>query len=383
MTTLTDLYKKVTDRERLSQSEALTLVLDGDFLTLAQLANDRAKELNGQRVAYLIDRNINYTNICAAICRFCAFYRPQGHREAWELTYEQIDEKIRETLSQGGTQILMQGGIHPDYKIDYYVNLISHIKKNHKIHIHAFSPPEIHYFAKLSGLSNEDAIARLKDAGLGSIPGGGAEILVDRVRERIAIGKCTSQEWLDVMSAAHRVGLKTTATMMFGHADRWPDRIEHLGRLRDVQDQTQGFISFIPWTFQPENTALNPKLKKNTDIQLATSHEYLRLVAVARLFLDNLPHIQASSLTQGVKISQMALNFGADDLGSIMLEENVVSSAGCDGASVLNPEALVQAIVESGHKPYQRDTFYNEVHPEKTKSIVANLSSTLRYRDAS
>lgn len=374
-----DLYAKCQDCVRLTPDEGLRLAREGDFLTLAKLANARAKGLNGRRVSYLIDRNINYTNICNAICRFCAFYRPKGHAEAWELTRAQLDEKIRETIAAGGTQILLQGGVHPDYKIDYYERMIAHIKNNHAIQIHAFSPPEIHYIARHSGLTNRQAIERLKAAGLGSIPGGGAEILVDSVRERIAIGKCTAQEWLDVMEAAHGLGVRTTSTMMFGHAERWQHRIEHLRKLRDLQDRTQGFISFIPWTFQPQNTALNPKLKKNADVVLATSHEYLRLLAVARLFLDNIRHIQVSNLTQGIKIGQMALSFGADDMGSVMLEENVVSSAGCDGAVKLEVEGLVGAIVESGHEPYQRDTFYNQVNPQRTREIVNKLRPQLRY----
>jgi cyclic dehypoxanthinyl futalosine synthase len=379
MQTLNNLYDKIKKRDRLSSNEALQLAQDGDFLILADLANQRSKEMNGDRVSYLIDRNINYTNVCVAICKFCAFYRPKGHREAWELTYEQIDQKIKETLALSGTQILMQGGIHPDYKIDYYINLVSHIKKNHQIDIHAFSPPEIHYFAKLSGLSNAEAISKLKEAGLNSIPGGGAEILVDEIRDRIAIGKCTSQEWLDVMEAAHGVGVRTTATMMFGHAERWEHRVEHMQKLRDLQDRTGGFISFIPWTFQPEHTAMNPRLKKNTDVILASSHEYLKLISIARLFLDNFKHIQTSCLTQGIKVGQTALQFGADDMGSVMLEENVVSSAGCDGAAKLEDDLMIKAILESGHVPYQRNTFYDEVFSERTQAIVSKLSANTRY----
>ena len=373
------LYTKVESGTRLTPDDALRLAVDGDFLTLAKLANERSKTLNGRRVAYLIDRNINYTNVCRAICRFCAFYRPKGHKEAYELSHNEIDLKIREALDQGATQILMQGGIHPDWKINYYVDLISHIKKTHPIQIHAFSPPELDWVGKNSGLTYAETVRELKKAGLGSIPGGGAEILVDEVRNRIAIDKCTSQEWLDVMEAAHNEGLRTSSTMMMGHVETWSHRIEHMRKLRDVQDRTGGFVSFIPWTFQPENTALNPKRKKNTDVSLATSHEYLRLVAVARLFLDNFKHIQVSNLTQGIKVGQMALNFGADDMGSIMLEENVVSSAGCDGATKLDSETLVKAILESGHEPYQRNTFYDEVHTERTRDLVTKISAQSRY----
>jgi cyclic dehypoxanthinyl futalosine synthase len=379
MNALDDLYRKSEATERLSPEDALKLARDGDFLTLGRLADRRSKALNGRNIAYLIDRNVNYTNVCRAICRFCAFYRPKGHKEAYELSYDELDHKIREALEANATQVLLQGGIHPDYKIDYYSAMIAHIKKTHEIQIHAFSPPEIDWIAKNSGLTYRETVRILKEAGLGSIPGGGAEILVDAVRDRIAVDKCSSDEWLGVMEAAHEEGLRTTSTMMMGHVESWEDRIEHMRRLRDVQDRTGGFLSFIPWTFQPEHTALNPKLKKNTDVRLATSHEYLRLVAVARLFLDNFRHIQASNLTQGMKVGQMALNFGADDMGSVMLEENVVSSAGCDGAVKLNDEAIVAAIVESGHEPYQRDTFYNEVFADRTRELAAKARKSLRY----
>lgn len=379
MTTLSDLYRKAQRSERLSPAEALRLAREGEFLTLGRLADERSKALNGKRAAYLIDRNVNYTNVCRAICRFCAFYRPKGHKEAYELSYEQLDQKIREALAANATQVLLQGGIHPDYKIEYYADMIAHIKKTHPIQIHAFSPPEIDWIAKNSGLTYRETVRRLKEAGLGSIPGGGAEILVDAVRDRIAIDKCNSDEWLGVMEAAHLEGIRTTSTMMLGHVESWEDRVEHMRRLRDVQDRTGGFVSFIPWTFQAENTALNPRLKKNTDVKLATAHEYLRLIAVARLFLDNFRHIQTSNLTQGVKVGQMALSFGANDMGSVMLEENVVSSAGCDGAVKLDDESIVAAIVETGHEPYQRDTFYEEVFPERTRALADKARDKLRY----
>ena len=384
MLNLNEIYKKAENRERLTTEEALNLAQNGDFLKLGELANSRSKALHGKRVSYLIDRNINYTNVCKAICRFCAFYRPKGHKEAYVLTYEQISQKIIEALEAGATQILMQGGIHPDLKIDYYIELVSYIKKNHpEIAIHSFSPPELHYIAEISKLSLKDTMQKLKDAGLQSVPGGGGEILVDRVRERLTINKCSTQEWLDVMIASHSVGVKTTSTMMMGHVETWAERIEHLQRLRDVQDQTGGFISFIPWTFQADNTALNPKLKKNNDVNLATPHEYLRLLAVARLFLDNIDHIQASNLTVGQKVGQMALYYGANDMGSIMLEENVVSSAGCDGAVKLNDEEIIRSILESDHQPYQRNTFYDEVNPERTQKIIDSVQSLNRYHKAS
>lgn len=379
---LQNLYQAIKDGVRLAPEQALHLATHGDFLKLAQLANTRSKALNGTRVAFLIDRNINYTNICKAVCRFCAFYRKPGNKDAYVLSRSELDQKIKEAIASGATQILLQGGIHPDWKIDEYEKLIGHIQQNHDIMIHAFSPSEIHYFSKLSGLSYEGALTRLKKVGLNSIPGGGAEILVDRVRDRISIDKCSTNEWLGVMEAAHNVGLKTTSTMMLGHVETWAERIEHLARLRDLQDKTGGFVSFIPWTFQPENTALHPKLKKNTDVRLATAHEYLRLIAIARLFLDNFQHIQTSNLTLGVKVGQTALHFGADDMGSIMLEENVVSSAGCDGATKLDSEILVGAILETGHEPYQRDTFYNEVRHDCTRELIKKVAPQTRYAAA-
>lgn len=356
---LDHIYKKAQNNERLTTEDALILAEHGDFLKLAELANQRSKELNGNRVAYLIDCNINYTNICRTGCQFCAFSRPKNHAEAWELSYDELDQLISQSTKAGCHRVLLQGGMHPDHKIDDYEKLISHIKKNHDIHIHAFSPPEIDFIANESGISIKEAIERLIKAGLTSIPGGGAEILSDDIRGRVSPKKCSSQEWLDVMAMAHKLGLKTTATMMMGHVERWAHRISHLRKLRDLQDQTEGFISFIAWTFQPGNTALDPS--NNRDIKLATAHEYLRLVSITRLFLDNFKHIQASALTQGDKIAQISLNFGADDIGSIMLEEKVVASAGCNVALEHSEKELVRAISESGHTPFQRDTMYNEL----------------------
>ena len=352
---LNQIYQKAEAHERLSTEEGLLLAEQGDFLKLAELANKRAKHINGNKVAYLIDCNINYTNICKTHCKFCAFYRPKGQAEAWELSFAELDQKIQNAVALGGSRILLQGGIHPDYRIEDYERLIAHIHKNHKIHIHAFSPSEIDDMAKTSGLSNTDVLKRLCAAGLKSIPGGGAEILVDEIRKQISPQKLNSQEWLDVMAAAHKLGIKTTATMMIGHVENWTHRLAHLRKLRDLQDKTEGFISFIAWSFQPENTHLH------NNVNLTTAHEYLKLVAIARLFLDNVPHIQASTLTQGDKVAQIALNFGADDIGSIMIEEQVVAAAGCDGVLIHTKEDLIKSIVASGHEPYQRDTMYQPV----------------------
>ncbi|MBI4410853.1 MAG: dehypoxanthine futalosine cyclase [Deltaproteobacteria bacterium] len=348
---------------RISLEEALDLAKNADFLTLGRLAREIACKKNGKRGAYLIDRNINYTNVCSARCNFCAFYRPTvNHRESYNLTYAEIDSKIAEALEMGSRRILMQGGLHPDHTLDDYVNLVSHIKKSHPtIHVHAFSPPEIHHVAVKAGISHEETLTRLKEAGLGSMPGGGAEILVDSVRDRIMTGKCNTQTWLDVMEALHRIGLRSSATMMIGHIESWKDRIEHLDRLRSLQDKTGGFISFVPWTFQPENTAMNPQAKRNRNVKLATPYEYLRLLALSRIYLDNFDHIQVSLLTQGTKVAQIGLHFGADDLGSLLIEENVVRSAGCPQEVGLKKEKMIRIIREAGLEPYERDTFYNRV----------------------
>ncbi|MDO8519096.1 MAG: cyclic dehypoxanthinyl futalosine synthase [Deltaproteobacteria bacterium] len=355
-------------QDRITTDEALQLAREADFLTLGKRARDVALQKNGQRAAYLIDRNINYTNVCTARCNFCAFYRPKvAHPESYTLNFNEIDDKIRETIALGGKRILMQGGLHPDHTIEFYEELTSHIKKNHPIHIHAFSPPEIHHVSKKAGISYTEALRRLKIAGLQSMPGGGAEILVDRIRGQLMTGKCTTQEWLDVMQACHENGIRTTSTMMLGHIETWEDRIEHLSRLRDLQDKTGGFLSFIPWTFQPEHTPLHPSIKRNANVKLATPYEYLRFLAVSRIFLDNFDHIQVSLLTQGIKIAQIGLQFGADDLGSLLIEENVVRSAGCDQEfETINQlpaeiEKMRGVIREAGLTPYERDTFYQPI----------------------
>jgi cyclic dehypoxanthinyl futalosine synthase len=302
-------------------------------------------------VTYVVDRNINYTNVCVSGCRFCAFYRPPGHPEAFLLSRNELARKIAETLRLGGTQILIQGGIHPELGIAFYEDLLRFIKGNFHIHVHGFSPPEILHLAVKEGLALQDVIGRLQSAGLGSIPGGGAEILVDKIRRRISPGKCTAAEWLLVMETAHQLGMRTTATMMFGHVESHEDRITHLFRIRDLQDRTGGFTAFIPWTFQPENTRL--KTAK------ATAAEYLRMLAVSRLVLDNILNLQASWVTQGPKIAQVALSFGANDMGSTMIEENVVAAAGT--SFMLSRKDMVRLIETAGYRAQQRDTFYRGV----------------------
>jgi len=347
---------KVLAGERISAAEALDLAY-APLPELGALADSRRRQRKEQAyagrgneiVTYIIDRNINYTNVCDVYCKFCAFYRTEKDADHYVLSPEQISAKITELEAIGGTQILMQGGHHPKLKIDYYLELLAHIKSKHpKINIHGFSPPEFNHFADVFSLPLEEVIRRFMAAGLGSIPGGGGEILVDRVRNKISPLKCNSDQWLEVMRVAHRLGLKSSATMMFGHVETMPDRIEHLQRLRDLQDETGGFTAFICWTFQPENTVL-----KATP---AGSHEYLRMQALSRIFLDNFENIQSSWVTQGPKIGQIALQFGANDFGSVMMEENVVSAAGTSFR--LGVDDIRRLVTEMGYEPRQRDNWY-------------------------
>jgi cyclic dehypoxanthinyl futalosine synthase len=303
-----------------------------------------------QIVSYIVDRNINYTNVCNVYCKFCAFYRVEADEDAYVITHDEIDKKIEETIALGGTQILMQGGHHPKLSLQWYLDLLSHIKgKFPSINIHGFSPSEFIHFREVFGLSLEEIISQFVSAGLGSIPGGGGEILVDRVRKRIAPLKAMSDDWLSVMDVAHRLGLKSTATMMFGHVETIEDRIEHLERVRNQQEQSGGFTAFIAWTFQAEHT----KLRAPT----VGAHEYLRMQALSRIYLDNIPNIQSSWVTQGQEIGQIALKYGANDLGSIMIEENVVSQAGTTfRMGVADMQRLIRDL---GYEPHQRDNWYN------------------------
>ncbi len=303
---------------------------------------------------FIIDRNINYTNVCVAKCLFCAFYRNVEDKDSYVISKESLFKKIEETIELGGTQILMQGGMHPDLGLDFYIDFLKSIKNKFKIHIHAFSPPEIMHFSKLSGYSVHDTIMTLKDAGLDSIPGGGAEILDDRCRKNISPGKCTTDEWLFVMKEAHKLNMKTTATMMFGHIETVKERIAHLQRVRDLQDETGGFTAFIPWTFQPQNTDL--------DMVPTGGYEYLKMVAISRIFLDNIKNIQASWVTQGSKIAQMAMRFGANDMGSTMIEENVVRSAGV--CFRMDKPAIVNIVEDLGYKAKQRNLYYEIIDNE-------------------
>ncbi len=335
--------------ERLSAADGLRLLTEGELLDLGAAADERRRALHSEGlVTYIIDRNINYSNVCNIYCKFCAFYRRPGDAEAYVLSLEELDQKIEETTSIGGTQILMQGGVHPDFKIDWYEEMLRHIKSKHGIHIHAFSPIEIRYMAQFSDLDIETTLRRLVDAGLDSIPGGGAEILNDRVRHEIAPLKDTADEWLEVMEIAHGIGLRTTATMMFGHVETEAEIIEHLDRLRTLQDRTGGFTAFIPWTFQPENTHL-----KTGE---ATAVEYLRVLALSRLYLDNFENVQLSYVTMGSKIGQAAMRFGANDFGSLMLEENVVRLAGAE--NLMERLEIERLIRDAGFRPALRNQRY-------------------------
>ena len=350
---LQPIFDKVLAGDRITAEEALTLLEKADFLTLGALADATRRRLHPDGVVtYIIDRNINYTNACNAFCSFCAFYRPPKHDEVYVLPYGTIDRKIEEIVAVGGEQILLQGGHNPDLKIGYYEDLFRHIKKTFpSIWLHALSPPEIVHIRKVSRLTLRETIERLKTAGMDSIPGGGAEILVDDVRARLAKNKCTSAEWLEVMEAAHGLGLRTTATMMFGHIESMRDRIEHMRLVRELQDRTGGFTAFICWTYQPGNTELG-------GVE-AGSHEYLRTMAVSRIFLDSVPNIQASWVTQGPKIGSVALRFGVNDMGSTMFEENVVSAAGT--AYSMSEREIARAIRDAGFVPVRRNMRYQRL----------------------
>ena len=344
---------KVLDGERISAEEAVLLLEHEDLTTLGAMGDlvRRRKHADGV-VTYIVDRNINYTNVCNAFCNFCAFYRPPNHDEGYVLPVEEIEAKIRETYDLGGNQILLQGGHHPKLKIEYYEELFRRLKGSFPdLWLHALSPPEIVHIVKASRLTLPETLRRLRGAGLDSIPGGGAEILVDRVRRKLAKNKCSSQEWLDVMEEAHRQGLRSTATMMFGHVETLAERVEHLERVRDLQDRTAGFTAFIGWTFQPDNTELGGRE--------ATTAEYLRMLSVSRVFLDNIENFQASWVTQGPKIGGASLAFGANDMGSTMLEENVVSAAGTVH-QMLEPE-IVAAIRDAGFIPMRRNMHYQRL----------------------
>jgi cyclic dehypoxanthinyl futalosine synthase len=362
---------------RLTEADALAMYRDCSIHELGRRAHGEACRLHPEPYrTYVVDRNINYSNWCTAQCLFCNFKAPppgrpgpEGTPAGYVLGLDEIGRKIQELVDIGGTQILLQGGLAPPETLgfDWYVALLRFIRTSFPgIHIHAFSPPEIFYFARTFGMSIDDVLLKLREAGLDTIPGGGAEILVDRVRERISRGKTRTDEYLEVMRQAHLIGMRTSITMMFGHIETIPERIEHLRRIRDLQDETGGFTAFICWTFQPGGTALAQQFPMRpadcTDppdgehLVLAGAHEYLKTLAIARLFLDNIPNLQASWVTQGPKIGQLALFFGANDMGSVMMEENVVSAAGTTYR--LNETEIRRLIADAGWQPRKRNCYY-------------------------
>lgn len=337
---------------RLTPAQGEELLLHGDPIELGQQADAARRKLFDNTVTFIVDRNINYTNVCKNECKFCAFFRRKEHKDAYLLSYEEILAKVRETAEAGGTQVMIQGGLHPDLGIEYYEKMLRLIKENFpQITIHSFTATEIQYFAQQAGLSILDTLKRLQAAGLSSLPGGGAEILVDEVRRRVSPKKIMTDDWLHVMECAHSIGMESTATMVIGFGETMAQRIEHMEKIRRLQDKTGGFRAFITWTYQPGNTELGG--------EKTTGWDYMRTLALTRLYMDNVKHIQGSWVTQGERIGQLTLGFGADDLGSIMLEENVVRAAGTRYEMSINK--MVELIRGAGRIPAQRDTEYRVI----------------------
>lgn len=335
--------------KRISFREGVDLFNNADILELGRMADNIRKEKHPENfVTFVIDRNINYTNICTCKCKFCAFYKNEGEAGGYVITKDELAEKIQETLDLGGSQILLQGGLHPEYKIDFYEDMLKFMK-SFPVWLHAFSPPEIHHIAKMSNLTIAETIKRLRAAGLDSIPGGGAEILDDDARKKVSPNKINSSSWLAVMEEAHKQGLKTTATMMFRKNDTAEIIISHFDKIRSLQDKTGGFTAFIPWPFQPGNSELND--------EAVTAVEYLRVLSLARIYLDNIPNIQVSWVTQGAKVAQIGLYFGGNDFGSVMIEENVVRAAGANFR--LKTEEIRHIIKTAGFIPKIRNMQYD------------------------
>jgi cyclic dehypoxanthinyl futalosine synthase len=374
--TVTQILHKAVDGERLTFDEGVALFAGRDLLALGRAADAVCRRLHPEPYrTYNIDRNINYTNICAAVCDFCAFYRKSTDGDAYVLPRQVLYQKIEETIALGGDQVLMQGGLHPSFKLEWYEELLRDLKSRFpQVNLHAFSPPEIWHFHKLNKLPLREVLQRLKDAGLGSLPGGGGEILVDRVRKAMTINKCLTEEWLEVHRVWHQLGGRSTCTMMFGHIETPAERIETLERLRRLQDETGGFTAFICWTFQPEHTAM-------AEVPAAGAYEYLKTQAIARLYLDNIANIQSSWVTQGPKIGQLALFFGANDMGSLMIEENVVAQAGT--VYYLTLEQIKNAIREAGYIPRQRNVFYEYIDEVSGGVVGGGAVSGTHRRGAS
>jgi cyclic dehypoxanthinyl futalosine synthase len=357
---INELLDRLANREHLDQEEWIYLIEEAETEELRSLADNLRQELHPDKVVtYVVDRNINYSNVCFSVCNFCAFYRKPGHPEGYVLGYDEIFRKVEEMIEIGGSGVLMQGGLHPNLPMDYYTNLLRELKQRYGIHLHCFSPTEIYGMSKTFGRTYEQVIRELKDAGLDSIPGGGGEILVDEIRKKRRT-ECSGQEWLDVMEIAHQLGLKTTATMMIGYGETIVHRIRHLEMLRLLQDRSLkagkgSFVSFIPWTFQPDNTPLGKIVPDRL-----SAEEYLRWLALSRLYLNNIPNLQVSWLTVGLKDGRRGLHFGANDIGSTMIEENVISKAGANHKAT--EAMLVNVIREEGFEPVKRKADYTRLN---------------------
>ncbi len=356
---ITNLLERIAKREHLAHDEWKRVITDAPTEDLRRLADDLRRELHPDDVVtYVVDRNINYSNVCFSVCNFCAFYRKPGHEEGYVLSYEEMYEKVEEMIEVGGSGVLMQGGLHPDLPLEWYTKLLSELKSRYGIHLHCFSPTEVYGMAKTFGMSYSEVIKALMDAGLDSIPGGGGEILVDEIRKKRRT-ECNSQEWLDAMEAAHQLGLKTTGTMMIGYGETVDQRIEHLEKLYQLQQRSlasgkPGFVSFIPWTFQPDNTPIGKIIPERMPAE-----EYLRWLALSRLYLNNIPNVQVSWLTVGLADGRRGLHFGANDIGSTMIEENVISKAGANHKAT--EDMLVNVIREEGFTPVKRKADYTRL----------------------
>jgi cyclic dehypoxanthinyl futalosine synthase len=367
---ITHILEKAVAGERLTSDDGLKLLESHDLTAIGQAADAVTRRMHPEPYrTFNIDRNINYTNACTAVCDFCAFYRPPKHPDVYVLSKEVLHKKIEETVELGGDQILLQGGLHPKLPLEWYEEMLTDMKSAFpQVNIHGFSPPEIYHFTKISGLPLKTVLQRLKDAGLGSLPGGGGEILVDRVRSEITRGKVMTDDWLNVHRVWHKLGGRSTATMMFGHIETLAERIEHFDRCRRLQDETGGLTAFISWTFQPDNTDMS-------DIPPAGAFEYLKTQAVSRLYLDNVANIQASWVTQGEKVGGMALHFGANDMGSLMIEENVVAQAGT--VHYLSLETIKRCIRDAGYIPRQRNVFYEYIDDADQAEVPARKQTAV------
>ena len=345
------LLSRIASRERLNLDEWRQVESAASTEELGRLADHLRRRLHPDGVVtYVVDRNINYSNVCVSVCTFCAFYRKPGSADGYVHNYESIFQKVEEMIDLGGSGVLMQGGLHPDLTLDYYTGLLRELKRRYGIHLHCFSPPEIDHLAKITGLGVEGVLKELKSAGLDSIPGGGGEILVDEIRKRRRT-HCNTEEWLNVMRVAHSLGIPTTATMMFGYGETLEHRLIHLERIRALQDEQPGFVSFIPWTLQPDNTPIGKRFPDRIP-----GDEYLRWLAIARLYLDNIPNVQVSWLTQGLDVGRQGLHFGANDIGSTMIEENVISQAGSRHQAT--EQMLRELVISEGFTPWKRKADY-------------------------